>query len=725
MSLISVPIPSLHNGVSQQSPLVRSADQAELVENAWLSLAEGTGKRAPTEHVARLLYTAPTDALIHEVNRDVAERYIVVVADGRIRVFDFDGVEKTVTAPAGWGYITAVESYSTDITLTSVKDYTFVTNRRVTVAMAANDTAPDPTYYLWSSRRYGVDGNEVAYGPGQTYQYEPNPVLPALSGTLQSYSKLPDTAPDGAVYCISGTDESSFRTYYVRKNGAVWDECFKPGIVNGLVAETMPHALVRQPDGSFVFAPFSWAPRRVGDTDTNPNPIFVGRTIQRVFIYQNRLAFLSDENVVMSVSGDLGNFWRMTVLDYLDSDVISLAATSTNVSVLIDAAAAHDGIILTSDQTQFSLTNGEDGLSAVSVAVKPVTNYEVNPRAGLVPLGSEVYFGSERNGFAVIREYARQDGADSMSAADVTAHVPAYIPAGVHKMIPAVDLGAIFTLTEGDPSAVYVYQFYWVSGTEKVQSAHHRWTLGADARVLSGAYLGGYLYLLVARPDGLHLERVNLQAGAKAPHLNHQCHLDRRAIVTGTYTPATDRTVFLLPYFANTAETRLVRTDGSGKPLSLIDPTTYTWLNVNEVSVPGNEAGAPVLVGQRFAFRYRFSPLYLRRSDGTAITTGRTQLRTFTVSYRNTGYFKTLVAPYGDTPVPEEVLPAKLSQFTGKVLGSADLIINAPTFHTGDYSFSVLGQSDVASIELVNDTHVSSTFVGAEWEAFYWNRART
>lgn len=724
MALSSSSIPSLHNGVSQQSPLVRSPDQCEDIVNGWLSLAEGTGKRAPTETVARLMYTPPQGALIHEINRDADERYNVIVADGRIRVFDLSGAEIPVTAPGGWGYLEGADQPAQDLSLATVADYTFVVNRKKVCQMAGDGTAPAPGYAIWANRSYGQDGQEIVFGPGMAYQYPPNPVLPPITGTVQSFSKLPETPNNGIVYRIAGTDDSAFRTYYVRRNGAVWDETFKPGMVNGIDAATMPHALVRQSDGTFVFAPFSWAPRRVGDEDTNPNPGFIGRAIRKVFIYQNRLAFLSDESVVFSVAGDLGNFWRMTVLDYLDSDPVTLAASHTSVSILLDAVAFNDGIMLTSDQTQFSLSNGEDGVSAANMAIRPVTSYEVNPRAGMVALGTEVYFTTERNGYAAIREYTRIDGEDSVAAPEITAHVPSYIPSGVHKLIPAVDLGALLTLTDGDPSAIYVYQFYWASGTEKAQSAFHRWDLGKDARVVSGSYMGGYLYLLVNRKDGLFLERMNLQAGAKAPLVQHQCYLDRRTAVTGEFTPATQRTTFTLPYRPNRDEFRLVRTDGSGKTLSLIDPTTYAFEDVDVVSVPGDETRAPVLAGERFTFRYRFSPLYLRRQDGTAITNGRTQLRTFTISYRNSGFFTTAVAPYGIDPRHEEIVPAKLAQFSGKVLGARELILNSPAFHTGDYSFSVLGEASVASIELVNDTHVASTFIGAEWEAFYWSRAR-
>jgi hypothetical protein len=724
MALTSGSIPSLHNGVSQQSALVRSPEQCEAVTNAWLSLADGTGKRAPTEMVAKLMTSAPTNALIHEINRDVDERYVVVVASGVIRIFTLAGTEVSVAAPGGWGYLDGITDYAADTALYTAADFTFVVNRKKVCAMAelGADVSADGLFYVWPNPANGLDSNGDSFGPGQAYQYPPNAATGTFMGTIQSFTKLPATATNGDVYCIAGTDETAFRTYYVQRAGAVWNECRKPGLVNAIDSTTMPHALVRQPNGSFIFAPFSWAPRRVGDEDTNPAPLFIGRTIRRLFTYQNRLSFLSDENTILSVVGDLGNFWRMTVLDYIASDVISVSATSTKVSILVDAVAFNDGILLTSDQTQFSLSNGEDGASAANMAIRPVTSYEVNPRVGMVAMGSEVYFTSERNGSTVIREYARDSAGDNTSAAEITGHVPTYIPGGAHKLIPAVDLGALFTLTDGDPSAIYCYQVYWLSSTQKAQTAHHRWEMGAGNRVISAAYLSGFLYILIARADGLFLERMNLQSGAVAPGVAHQCLLDRRATVTGTYVPADDRTTLSLPYAPVQASFRIVRTTASGKALSVVDPTTHEWLNATTLKVPGNES-TPVLVGQKYTFVYRFSPLYVRRNDGTAIATGRTQLRTFTVSYRNTGFFQTRVAPYGTDGVLEDVLPAKLSQFTGKVLGAGDLIINAPAFHTGDYSFSVLGQSDVATIELVNDTHVASTFVSAEWEAMFWKRS--
>ena len=692
--------------------------------NGWASLAKGLQKRPPTESIAQIIGTGVTDAHIHAINRDETEQYICIATNGVIRVFDLNGSEKVVTAPGGWPYLSGVTSYADDIEMCTVADYTFVVNRRRTCALdaPAADTVADPNYYLWSSRTFGFDENGDPFGPGQAYQYAPNPTDGVLSGTVARFDKLPPTPAQGAIYKIDSSAESGGLAYYVRRNGAAWDQTVLPGLVNAIDPLTMPHALVRQADGTFVFAPFSWAPRRVGDTTTNPAPNFVGRSINKVFFYQNRLAFLHDESVSMSRVGDFGNFFRMDQLDFLDDDAIQSSASTTGVAVLADATVSNDGIMLTSAQTQFSLSNGEAGVTAASLAIKATTTYRVNTRAGLCPCGSEVYFATEGNGWSTIREYTRIAGADTTTAGNITGHVPNLIPAGVHKITAADDLDALFVLTDGRPNSIFAYQFFWASTDSKLQTAWHEWTFG-DA-VLSSAYLAGYLFLIVRRGSAIFLEKVDLQAGAHPAATANQIYLDRRRQVTGTYDPVNDRTTFDLPFAPQQNTFRIVRGDGfTVRPQSLIDPSSYSWLSNTVVRVPGNEVAGPVVIGAAYEMAWEFSEQFRRKQDQTAITSGRYQIRTVTLNYREAAYFKTHVTASGQTD-EQIVIPALVKEWTGKTVGSSALILNQPSYDSGAYRFQVGSSAPLCRIRITNDSHVGSTFVSAEVEASYYNRSR-
>ncbi len=728
------PIPSLHGGISQQSALVRSPEQLESQINAWSSLADGLTKRAPTEHVTRLFETAPANAHIHKISRDGQERYLVVTANNTFRIFDLATGEEQPFEEIGnsLSYLSGVTDYRSEISLATMADYTFVVNRNSVCELGAigDDLNDQANYFIHLNKTIGLDENGMPFAPGTAYQYPPNPTTSGvLSGTYQSLAALEKAVPtpvEGSVYKIQGDETSDFNSYYVRRSGGVWDEkCVKPGLINAIKAETMPHALVRGADGVFRFAPFSWAPRTCGDTETNANPGFIGRTIRKVVRYQNRLSFIYDENVVLSGASDFGNFWRTSQQDYLDSDVVDLGVASTGVCTLKDAVEGNDGMILTSDQNQFSLSQGELGLTAMSFAIRPTTNYVVNTRAGLTALGSEVYFAVENNGWANIREYTRLSGVDANTAADITAHVPRYIPAGVHALIAADEINALFVLTEGAKNKAFVYQFYWSSPDEKAQAAWHEWDFGVGSEVVSGAYLGGYLNLCIKRGGSLFLERVDLRSGAHPESSEHQVFIDRRHETTGTYVTAINRTELQLAYAPVQSRFRIVRGDAfGGQRHTLVDPTTYQWISPTKVSVPGAVLSGPLLYGEAYEMSFQFSTQFMQNAKGEAVQTGHLILRSWTVSFSDTAYFKTLVSPYGGDPIIGEVVPSKLSQFTGRTLGANSFHLNTPSLHTGSFRFMVGGKNTLATVKIANDTHAASTFVAAAWEGFYNGQSR-
>lgn len=723
MALNQRVIPAIYNGVSQQPPILRTPDQNEDELNTWAFLADGVGKRPPTEHLASL-GAFSTEAFLHHINRDTSERYIMVIENGEVRVFDHEtGEEKSVDAPQGWGYL-ANGTYKA----TTVADYTFIVNTNVVCGMeeVGVDTIADPQDLLWINR--GSSGaalnaqiNPQVYLTGQFYQYEPNPLAGSFGGVVSSIEKLPEEAPNGVVYQIKGSTDTGFRSFYVRRSGAVWDETVQNGLRNQPDYRTLPHALISNADGTFTFAPFSWAPRRVGDEDTNPRPSFIGRTIRDVFFYQNRLAFLVDENVVFSCAGDFGNFWRNTVLDLIDSDVIDVASTTSNVSLMNWAVPFVDGIILFSDQTQFSLSNGQDGLTPASAAIRPVMHYEVNTDVQPVRIGSELFFCGEQNDNSVVWEYTRLADSDLTSAAEITAHCPRLLPSGITRLVAAPNLRALFAIDGSE--RIFAYQFYW-SGNEKIMSAWRPWTF--DAPVVSAAFLGGYLYVVLRRGGSLFLERVDLEPESKPEEQLNQVHLDRRTPVDGVYNSVLDRTVFSFPYAVDEQSIRIVRgkTDPD-RPGSLVDPSSYTFPAGNQVAVPGNSQGLAT-GGVNYTMRIQFSRQYPQDWQGRPVTTGRLQLRTWTITFTDTGYFKTEVAPYGPAVPPdvEDIAPAKMAEFTAKVIDNFDLRLNQPHYASGSYSFQIYGDAEQATVALVNDTHVSSTFVSAEWEGFYFNRSQ-
>ena len=164
-----------------------------------------------------------------------------------------------------------------------------------------------------------------------------NNAMIGVTDTVQRFSLLPATAPaDYTVLVKTDPNGDEAGSYYVKYNNEekVWEECVCPNILVGLDATTMPHALVREADGSFTFKKLEWTERKVGDEDSNPLPSFVDYAISDIFFYRNRLGLLSGENVILSESGEYFNFWMTTATDILDIDPIDVATTTTRINFL-------------------------------------------------------------------------------------------------------------------------------------------------------------------------------------------------------------------------------------------------------------------------------------------------------------------------------------------------------------------------------------------------------
>lgn len=803
MAFIASTIPNLVNGVSQQPFALRLASQAEAQENAYSSVVEGLKKRAPTKHVARISDDPLDNAALHVINRDTEERYLVVLSDGALKVFDLDGVEKTVAFPNGTAYLDSTNPARAFRAVT-VADYTFIVNTDKTVLMKSDLTAnrgPEALinviqgnygkgYEVWldGTRRVdyttpdgsaannvinvdttniaetlltgavagggagvgvnntGLSGNLNAQAGFTVTRYAntihvrktdgsdftistedgfANNAMKAAKGKVQQFSSLPNRAPKGFHVEIVGDRSSSFDNYYVRFDKpsdqdevGTWNETVAQGIKYRLDPATMPHALVREADGTFTFKQLEWADREVGDEESAPDPSFVGRTITDLFFYRNRLGLLADENVIFSRAGEFFNFWPTTVTTILDSDPIDVAVSHNKVSILRHAVPFAETLLLFSDQTQFVINQG-DLLTPTTISINQSTEFETSLDAKPVGAGKHIYFAVKRGLWTGFREYYVDQDTQANDAVDITAHCPKYIPAGVFKITVATNEDVLAVLTTGEPNALYVYKYYW-SESEKLQSSWSRWTFGSDAVILQADFIESVLHLVVQRDDGVYLERLSVEAGRTDPGLDYLMRLDRKlteAQVSVAYDAGTNKTTWTLPY-AESGTMRVVVREAGARPVGYVftaqrpTPTTIT--------TTGDHTAAKVIIGLEYVFRYQFSTLVIKEEavggGQASVGEGRLQLRHMSVQYDRTGYFRVEVTPsYRDT---------YSYPFTGRVIGSGNNVIGTSALETGRFQWPVQGRNLNVTVQIVSESFLPLAIMSAEWAGNFVTHAR-
>ena len=366
-----------------------------------------------------------------------------------------------------------------------------------------------------------------------------------LDDTVQTFADLPEGPGDQDTVLITGDDVTGFDDWYVQFTDAtgVWNECIKPTESLGEFLDyTMPYRLVRTAANTFTFAPCIWSDRTIGDAVSNPHPSFVNQEMSNVFFYKNRLAFLSEDHVIMSKTGEYFNFYGQTALDVLDTDPIDLSATSKQVENLRSVAVFDKSIILLADQQQFDFGSGDSALTPTTASITPTTRFNICQLCEPVTAGANVYFVCPKTDWATIREYYVQPDTAINDAADITAHVPQFVPMGHIQMVACNSLDMLLLQSDADPSSIFLYKYYW-AGAEKAQASWSKWTFSGD--ILGIGIIGtiAYIVLIDSETSEITLESMELETTVTGA-LSFRVHADQLEAVTGSYDATLDRTTW-------------------------------------------------------------------------------------------------------------------------------------------------------------------------------------
>ena len=277
---------------------------------------------------------------------------------------------------------------------------------------------------------------EAVGGPSRDALY-------AFQDTVATVSVLPSQAKDGYVVKVinSGDVEvddmwlefkaSSNATYGV----GTWEETVGPGITYKLDPLTMPHQLVRQTDGSFTYGPVTWDDRLIGDLTTNPTPSFVGSQIKHMFLYRNRLGFLSNETVTMSRAGDLFNFFNTTALTATDDDPIDISASTAKPVTLHYVRPTAVGLVLFGDTEQFLLSTDSDILSPKTAKINTMSSYESDPNIEAISTGISTNFLSKTPLYTKVFNLGEIRNDSPPLAEELTYNIPELIPSSINHFI--------------------------------------------------------------------------------------------------------------------------------------------------------------------------------------------------------------------------------------------------------------------------------------------------
>lgn len=663
-------------------------------------------------------------------------------------------------------------TYTVDIDGVQVATYTTPSasddNNQISTTKVATELASQISGtggYLTNQNAYVIEVNSSSNTPFnlEVDDGRSNSLARGFTEKVTSLSELPTIAPNGYVVNVASDPSTELDDRYFKftTNDGIdfgegaWGETAKPGIEYKLNADTMPIIIRREADGVLFIGPADgseqtegdvsftfpkWADRTAGDTETVPDPEFIGQPIKDHILFRSRYIVCAGTSVVFSEVDDIFNFFQDTSAALTESDPFSLRATSERSSQLNWMLPVDEAILVFSAYSQFQARPADaDVLTPSNAIILRLSNLESNPDIRPKLAGPQVLFGTREFGYTHFREYTffestqRKIGLNLGGSNDVTLNLPKYIDGFVTHWDVGETVDTAVAITPKDRKTVYVYKYLWgnaQSGLAKQQASFSKWVFAQDVQWCK--FMDNLLWLVITDESGtyscqiasdeletpdalqLHLDRLVLY-----PECNQDPQLSNN--IVGSYDADTDTTTFTLPYTPASKAVAVTRFAGAIRE--------GLWLGESDTSTivcteKGDWTSENIGFGEPYEFKYVFSNGYLPTRDQSrqkivGELDGRTQVLRWHIYHYQTGAYDVRVKRKGR---PKD----SVHSFRARFLNTFNNKLDAETsfIETGVTQVPVCSRNTDCVVSVESESWLPCVLSGAAWEGSYNDRAK-
>ena len=643
---------------------------------------------------------------------------------------------------------------------------TTVTAENIIGEIRADIIAADSSWVDWTESAldgitgYGIKqiGNGLYIRRNNSTKFNLNtPVaelLNVFTDAVDDVSELPQQCRHGYVVKVSNS-EAEQDDYYVkffgnddRDGSGVWEECSKPNTEIKYDPGTMPVQLVRKFQSntvSFDLSQVTWDESVAGDTvedGTNPRASFVGKTINKMLFWRNRMVMLSDENVILSQPGYFTNFWSKSAITYGAGDMIDISASSEFPAIVYDGIHTNAGLVLFSKNQQFLLTTDSDILSPITAKLNSLSSYNFNYKTNPINLGTTVGFIDNAGKYSRFWEMARILREGEPVVIEQSKVVSNLFDKDLTLVSNSRENGVIFFSKKGE-STLYGYRYFNVSD-KRLQEAWFTWDMmGA---VQHHAVLDDSLYVVVRNNSKDVLQKISIKLHSDSNTVTddfdttdtdddiiYRIHLDNSKIITAgslTYTTATDKTHFTKPdgFNVDTSDTtrKLVvychkadSTSGSSQAAQdsdLVGSYSEASVNGSNIEWAGDWTDHDIIVGYLFDYEIEFPTFYYTQRHGDqwkSDINGSLVIHRAKINFGKNGLYTTTLKRKGKPDYVETYEPSLADQYRANQIAMNE-----------EYTQTVpIYDRNTNTTLTLNSTHPSpATLHSMTWEGDFTNK---
>ncbi len=789
MASVSQRIPNFLGGFSQQPDSLKLPGQLTTADNCLPDPTYGLLRR-PGLKLVSALPTATADGRWFSIFRDSTEQFIGQFSPtGQLRVWNaLTGIAATVNtqSAAATSYISGIAQ--SDFEMLQINDYNFVLNRTKTVTTLSTTSATRNPEALIILRVAAYDTKYTVTLDGSTYSYTTpatgtvsvelivnnlatqipssftvtkisnvihitksadftieargglsSQSLEAFKGSVRDVADLPGSCVAGMILKIQNLDKVDGDEYYVKfvvdgsasSGVGAWEETVASGITTTIDPDTMPHAIIRESNGTFTFRSLNetdkdgddlyWVERRVGDDTTNPFPTFVDQKITGMSFFRNRLVLLAGTNVICSQPGNFFNMFRVSAITTTDADVVDLASGSLRPVSMRYAIGDQLGLLIFSENAQFMLSTEGDAFGPSTAQIKAFSTLANNPKISPVETGTSIVYVDENQDFSAVTEMVVTSVDNRPTRADLSRTSPNYVPGDLRSMVSNSSASMVTFLGNDDPKELYIFK-YFNSGNDRVMAAWIKWDLPGNC-LLQAANHDQYFFV-TAQENGVCLSTCTVLSDVEGTAVNsngiaYEYRLDLFASsLTVAYDSVNDKTRVFYPAntYDSTLTTVVVVDDSSTSKGTLYRNPTYGNNGVDDyVEIPGNRTTATRIT---LGYQYQTTiglPKFYRKSaqqNGTvqADVINIPRITRLVIQSTDSGPFSANVVLKGRT--------TKTYSFP-QTLANSYKADSTPLPELIDNTIPVYGKGTDADVTITSITPFPVAFVAATWYGTY------
>ncbi len=653
-----------------------------------------------------------------------------------------DTVTVTLDSAKGGGGTTKAQAQTTDATYTIQVEEVESTQVNATISSNGDGLVrPEPTPFdaqtavtadtiiggIIADLPSGITGKQIGNGiylsssNSFTVNIVENDLMRVMQGSVNDVQNLPNQCKHGYIVKVSNALRAEEDDYYLRFEGqndkdgsGSWTECAEPGITTTLT--NMPLVIQRTATTEFTVKQFTYGQRDVGDTFTNPMPSFVGKRINKVLFFRNRLALLAGENVVTSRPGTLGepNFFIETALTVSVADPVDISAASMFPSDLFDGIEINAGLLVFSTNQQFLLASDDTVFNPDTAKLRSIATFNYNENMAPISLGTTVAYIDNSGKFSRFNEMANSAREGEPNIIEVSKVVPTLLPKDIDLITNSRE-NSIVLIGKTGTDEVFGYK-YFQTAEKRVQAAWFKWKLNNPLTyhfIINDEYffLDSDYYL-----QSIKLVQADSDPSIVQDNVDFLLHLDNHTTVSGgSYSASTNLTTFssvswlssvttpnhdLVVIDTNTNSTRLGR---YAKPT--VSGTSFT--------LPGNWSSATLTIGYIYPYQVKIPTLYPTKIDGqrsTADVNSSLVLHRVKFHFGKIGLYETTLERVGKTDYTEVYESTELDEYDAS---------DAPYLEEFIKTIPVYEKNTNVEITLKSSHPAPATLRSMSWEGDY------